>query len=291
MKKLLDQMNIPQFSADQYEADDIIGTFTKNFENDATVYIVTKDQDALQLVSEKTRVWLMQDKDKALQMYEERGINGKSLPIPDKMFEFTPITFKEVYDLEPIQMIDKKALEGDKSDNIPGVTGIGEKASVPLLQEYGDIESIYNAIEDLSKQELEDMKILFKLLNIKQSPINKLLKGKEDAILSKELATIITDVPVIKDITLNEINLSLNEGGMQEGFKELEFNSLVDNLNNEFNTEKEVVTKKDSHKKETPKEDIKVELIEEIIEEVKEEIKEVPETVNYNNNNEQLSLF
>jgi 5'-3' exonuclease len=234
MQDLLEIMNIKQFKFPRYEADDILGTLSKKFEDEITVYIMTKDQDALQLITEKTRVWLLTDKYK--EMYKERNIDTTDFDIPDKVFEFTPLTFEEVYGLKPIQMIDKKAIEGDTSDNIPGVKGVGEKAVVPLLQEFGTIEDIYNQIENMTKEEDVIFKELLKDLGIQRSPLVYLLKtstdeseivGKKAAFLSKELATICTTINELSLVNLNELKLNLNEELMQEEFNRLEFKSLL----------------------------------------------------------------
>lgn len=234
----LEAMNIKQFMLDDYEADDIIGTLAKQFEGEIPVYIYTKDQDALQLVSDNTRLWLVTSK--AKEMNEEafggldKDIVGK-FNLPDNVFEFTPIWVEEIYGLSPSQIIDKKALEGDKSDNIPGVRGIGEKVSIPLIKEFGTIENLYEHIEGLSKAEEKEMKEFFKLLGISRSPLSYLLKeskgdelsGKEAALLSKKLATINTSVPELKNVKLIELELSIDEAGMNRIFEYLEFKSLL----------------------------------------------------------------
>lgn len=235
MQSLLDVMNIPQFRFDDYEADDIIGTLAKRFETEMPVYILTKDQDALQLVTDHTHVWL--GTSKAEELYKSRGIQPKMLRVPDGSFEYTPVTFEEEYGLRPIQMIDKKALEGDSSDNIPGVKGVGEKAAVPLLQEYGTIEHLYEAIEGMNPHEEAEMKVLFKAMGISRSPLAYLLKesndelcGKEAAILSKTLATIHTSIPQLGTVTTADVRLQLNVEETQAKFAELEFTSLASTL-------------------------------------------------------------
>lgn len=235
MQSLLGAMNIAQFWFDDYEADDIIGTLAKQFEVDMPVYILTKDQDALQLVTDRTRVWLMTAK--AADMYKERGCKAKDLNVPDGVFEYTPVTFEEEYQLKPIQMIDKKALEGDSSDNIPGVKGVGEKAAVPLLQEFGTIENLYHFIEEMSATDEAEFKALMKSLGISRSPLSPLLKesdeelcGKAAASLSKALATIHTEIEALSSIRDEDLCFRLNLEGAIEKFKELEFSSLLPKL-------------------------------------------------------------
>lgn len=247
MQKLLSDMNIPQYMFEKYEADDIIGTLCK-FENVIPTYILTKDQDALQLISDNTRVWLMTDK--AKDMYKERNINIKELNIPDNVFEYTPLTFEEVYGLKPIQIIDKKAIEGDKSDNIPGVSGVGEKTVVPLISEFGTVENLYEHIENMSKEEENDFKALLKDLGISRSPLANLLKkpekngdlvGKDAAMLSKKLATIVRDIEELQDVTLEDLELKLNYEKMYESFKLLEFKSLLEDSREYAKNESDVV--------------------------------------------------
>lgn len=213
MQEILEEANIPQFMDGDLEADDLIGGLVSQFETELTVYIYTKDQDCLQLVSDYTRLWLISSK------AEELKKVFKQDNVPDGVFEFTPLLIKEIYGLYPEQIVDKKALEGDQSDNIPGVKGIGEKASVPLLQEYGTIEMIYEALE--SDENI--FKETCKSLGIR-SPIKALKEGKESAFLSKRLATIRRNKI---EVSLEELRLSINEIALNRKFKELEFKSLL----------------------------------------------------------------
>ncbi len=212
MQEILEEANIQQFMDANLEADDLIGSLAKQFEQQLPTYIYTKDQDCLQLVSDYTRLWL--NTGKADELKKEYKISG----IPDNCFEFTPTYVKEVYGLDPIQIIDKKALEGDTSDNIPGVKGVGEKACVPLLQEFGTIEMIYEALEDDEKAFKETCKALGV-----RSPIKALKEGKESAFMSKNLATIKCKN---FEVTLDELTLAINDIALNRKYKELEFKSL-----------------------------------------------------------------
>ncbi len=231
MQELLAAMKIPQFMFEEYEADDIIGTFAKQFEQEIPTYILTKDQDALQLVSEYTRLWLMTSK--AKEMYTELQIETKTLKIPDNVFEYTPLYVEEFYGVTPIQIIDKKALEGDSSDNIPGVKGVGPKAVGPLLNEFGTVEEIYEYIENTSEKEAKEF---FKELGIR-SPLAALLKeddhelvGKQAAFLSKQLATINTQIEELSEVQLTDLVLKVDYEAMLLKFRELEFKSLVEQM-------------------------------------------------------------
>lgn len=229
-QQVLQEMNVSQFILEGYEADDIIGTLSKKFQDEANVFIWAKDQDALQLVNDRVHLWFQTSK--VEQMYEELGINYKDLKLPEGCFEFTPFLVKYFYGVEPIQIIDRKAIEGDASDRIPGVKNVGEASSIPLIQEFGSIENLYEWLEDTPEKEA---KAFMKELGIKRSPYANLMKtsdtelvGKESAFLSKKLATIETNVEALKDVTLEEVQLMIDQTGMYRMFKELEFNSLLE---------------------------------------------------------------
>lgn len=238
MQNVLERMDVPQFMFEEYEADDIIGTLARKFETEISTYIISKDQDLLQVVNDFTRMWLITTK--AEEMCKELGVDIRETGWPDNVFEFTPPLVEHFYGIRPQQIPDKKALEGDKSDNIPGVKGLGEKTVLPLLQEYGTIEDLYAAIEGLSEEEENELKRFFKeALGISRSPLKNLLKqpenpgeicGKEAAFLSKKLATINTNVPGLEAVELDALELHLDCEGMRKVFEELEFNSLLSKI-------------------------------------------------------------
>jgi 5'-3' exonuclease len=228
-QEVLKEMGIAQYVFEEYEADDIIGTLARKFENSIRVAIWTKDQDSLQLVTDSVSVWLITSK--ASEMYEMLGYNIKDLNLPNGAFEYTPIYVEQFYGVSPLQIIDRKAIEGDASDNIPGISGLGEKTVVPLLQEFHSIEGIYDFIEDSSPEEIKEM---FKALGISRSPLSKLIEesdtklcGKKAAFLCKTLATIKCDIEELNNITLDSLNLSINETGMIDIFTKLGFTSLL----------------------------------------------------------------
>ena len=233
MQKILKQIGIAQFMDEKYEADDFLGSLTKKFEMQIPIYIYTKDQDMLQLVSEYTRLWLITSK--ADELRNKYNINYESLNVPKGAFVLSPIYVEEEYGLKPMQIIDYKALVGDSSDNILGVRGIGEKVAIPLLKEYGTIENLYDNIEGLNKKEEESLKKFFKEdLGINRSPLSYLLKksdtelvGRESAFLSKKLATIKTDISEIQEETLCNLSLDINENAKANIFEELEMKNLI----------------------------------------------------------------
>lgn len=239
MKDLLEAMNIFQFSLEGYEADDVIGSLAKRFEKDIGVLLVTKDRDYLQLISENTRLWLNTSTYKRLKeeyygtekvanLYKNPYDKSKLLRynVPDNFFEFTIDNIESLYGVSVEKVVDYKALEGDKSDNIPGVKGVGEKAIIPLLNEFGNIEEVYEYIENTNEKEIKEF---FKELGISRSPLKNLLEYKEEAFLSKRLSAIKTDISEVRDLDLSDFKLVINEEGKKSKFIELEFNSLLEN--------------------------------------------------------------
>ncbi|WP_199533997.1 5'-3' exonuclease [Romboutsia weinsteinii] len=226
LTEILPQLNIPIFSHEYYEADDFAGSLVKKFETDIETILHTKDEDYIQLVSDNTKLWIVTGKRDA--MYEELGINKKELNLPSGVFEYTPEYVKHFKGIEPIQIIDAKAIEGDKSDNIRGVKNVGETSSRPLLRHYTSLEAIYEAIDNLDIKSEKEISLFFKeQLGIKRSPIKNLLLYKEDAFLSKKLATIKTDIDEIQDLELEKLKLDIDYETMNNIFSKLEMNSLI----------------------------------------------------------------
>ena len=287
---------IPQFLSGRddeevYEADDFAGSLAKRFQTEIPVFLHTKDEDYLQLVDSNTRVWL--GSSKADKMFEDLNLNRQEFNVPDGFFEFTLSTLKDIKGLKPYQIVEYKALCGDTSDNIPGVKGVGEKAVIPLLQEYGTIEAIYETIENLSAKEEKELKKFFKeSLGIGRSPISYMLAdgvialgngdkinynaifdevteedtilqplfeeklgklkfpirlsnaedieklkneevfgiqlcAKESAFMSKELATIKTDIESIAKVNLDDIKLNIDYTELKNRLLDLEIKTLI----------------------------------------------------------------
>ncbi|MDM0655418.1 MAG: 5'-3' exonuclease H3TH domain-containing protein [Clostridium perfringens] len=237
-------------------------------------------------------MWLVTSK--CEDMASEMNIKLKECDIPQGVFEYNLESFCHFKGLNhPIDFIDAKALMGDKSDNIPGVNGVGEKAVMPLLKEYTNIETVYDNIEGLSSKEEKELKKFFKdSLGISRSPIANLLKegtihlasgdklsykclsgdlteeqidvqeivknkigelrfpieittkdgismlqngevlgvemsAKESAFMSKELATIKTDIPAIQNISLDDVKFNINQELLRERLLDLEIKSLI----------------------------------------------------------------
>ena len=188
LKEVLRLMNIKICELEGYEADDILGTLAKKF--DVQTYIYTGDRDSYQLVDDTTNV-----------CFTRKGVSD--------ILELSTENFTAETQLTPKQIIDLKSLMGDKSDNIPGVAGVGEKSAMSLIAKYGTLENIYEHVEEITGA-------LYK----------KLTEHKENAFFSKQLATIDTSVPL--DIQLNDCILSTPFSyAVKEKFAELEFKSLV----------------------------------------------------------------
>lgn len=228
-QEVLKAMNITQYVFEKYEADDVIGTISKLFKDEIPVYIWTKDQDALQLVDDSTRLWLITSS--ALKMYEESGLDRKSLLVPENAFEYNPQLVKEHYGLNPIQIIDLKGICGDASDNIPGIKGVGDKTAVPLLNEFETIEDIYEFLESHDEKEA---KLFMKELGITRPPYTNLMKtsenelvGKASALLSKKLATIHRDIEELQSVSLDELKLNINEDAKMQIYQQLAFKTLI----------------------------------------------------------------
>ena len=189
-RKLLNKMGIKTLELEPYEADDIIGTLASEVERDDNFIatIVSSDKDLLQLLSEQVDIKLLKQKD---------------------YIRYNPKTFYDDYKINPINMIDLKALAGDPSDNIPGVKGIGEKTALSLLQKYPTIEEIYNHIDEIKGKTKE-----------------KLIIDKDNAFMSKEIATIYREVPI--DLNLEDYKYEhIESDELYEMYEELEFYSLM----------------------------------------------------------------
>ena len=189
-KEVLNAMGIKYFEMDNYEADDIIGTLSSlaHKDKDFDCEIVSSDKDLLQLIEDDVVV---------------KVVKSNEYIIMDRD------NFKKTYEIEPIRMIDLKALMGDPSDNIPGVQGIGEKTAIKLLKEYDNIDNLYDHIDEI-KGKLQE----------------KLITDKENCYKSRELATIVKDIKLefgLKDCKYKGIDNIKFKSILEE----LEFKSLL----------------------------------------------------------------
>lgn len=192
-RKLLDAMGIKYLELEPYEADDIIGTLVKkiSLDEDFDATIISSDRDLLQLINFETDIKLL----------KQSGY-----------IRYNETSFKETYGINPIKIIDLKALMGDVSDNIPGVKGIGEKTALKLLVEYGSLEGVYENLE-----------------NIPLSTRNKLINDHDNAFMSQKLSTIYQDVPLNIELEALKYN-GMNYQALRDLYEELDFYSLIKNL-------------------------------------------------------------
>lgn len=204
IQDILSACGIVALASEEYEADDLAGTLTERYKNHCRIRLYTKDRDYLQLVDDAcdVRCLMHTDAEKAAGFRERYGgiygADGIGLPQFWKTtVEYTENSVFGEFGIWPKNVIDLKAIEGDVSDNIPGIKGVSS-AAVPLINEYGSLEEIYKAIDgcDGVKAEKELAAFWKDNLGIKRSPINAFVKYCGDAVLSKNLATIRTDAPI-----------------------------------------------------------------------------------------------
>lgn len=210
-KEVLDSMGIMHYEIDNYEADDIIGTLAKivDSEDEFVATIVSSDKDLLQLISDEVDVKLLKQSGYIMMTKEE---------------------FRNTYQVDPIRMIDLKALMGDASDHIPGVKGIGEKTAINLLSKYGSLDGVYENIESISGKTKE-----------------KLENDKDNAYMSYDLATIFRDVPL--DFSLEDCKYNgFKPNDFRKILEELEFFSLLKKI--DFSSVDSSVGKEENIKKE-----------------------------------------
>ena len=199
-KDILNAMGIKYYECDNYEADDIIGTFARycDEEEDFIGTIVSSDKDLLQLISPDIDMKLLKQKD---------------------YIRYNEQTFFEDYGIPPKQVVDLKALMGDPSDNIPGVKGVGEKTALKLLQQYKTLDGVYEHIDEI-KGKLHE----------------KLVDDKDHAYMSYEIATIVRDVPM--EISIPDIKYRGNDvEKLNDIYEELEFYSLLKKIHLQRNKE------------------------------------------------------
>ena len=188
IKKTLDAMGISRYEHAGLEADDIIGSAAKKF--DVSTAVITGDKDSFQLVDETTSVY-----------FTKKGISELEI--------YTNENFKEKTGINPVQIIDLKAIMGDKSDNIPGIFGIGEKGALALVQSYGSVENLYEHLSDLKGKTLE-----------------KVENGKQSAFMSKTLATINVNAEI--PFTLDDLSFEYPfSGETRKYFLSLEFKNFA----------------------------------------------------------------
>lgn len=254
--RLIEAFGIPVFEKDGFEADDVIGTLCRLVTRDTQhvtgkkksnvshitshmspkidqVIIVTGDRDILQLVED----------DRVLAYMPTKGLSEAKL--------YREKDVKERLGVDPKHVTDFKGLAGDSSDNYPGVAGIGPKTAISLIHAFGSVEGVYNYVDlrfknkDLRSKDFDE-----KGKEVSQGVMEKLLKGRESAYLSKDLATIRTNVPLDGEIKKSRIS-SLDTPEARAVLDELHFHSLLKRLDGSEKTELEQKKKKEKPKEKT----------------------------------------
>lgn len=204
MKEILEAMSIANYEIDGYEADDIIGTISRlGEENGLEPLIITGDKDALQLASDITKV-----------IITKKGISDFEIYDKSKMLER--------YELTPEEFIDLKGLMGDKSDNIPGIPGVGEKTGIKLLKQFGSIANMVQNIDEIENVKLRD----------------KVAENVNMALMSRKLAEINRNVPLSFDFESMKLGKT-DEKKLIDLYVKLEFNSFLKKLNIENDVKEE----------------------------------------------------
>lgn len=225
-QKFLEYIGVQQFVFEDYEADDIIGTLSHKFSDEASIIILSKDRDVLQLINDNTSVW--QINPFAAKFYKNRGINWKNLNIPEKTILYDKNSMMDYLGITPEQVIDLKALQGDASDNIPGIPGIGEKTAIGLIKYFGSIDEMYRQINTMTKDQEKKIKEDLKALGVSRVSFDKIIEGKSSAELSKKLTEIKTDIPELKHVSLDSLIIHINDTRKEKALQRLEMKSLLE---------------------------------------------------------------
>lgn len=223
IEQILEDVGFTVLYSDEFEADDYAGSLVMKFRDRIPMIVMTKDHDYLQLVDDEhnVRAWMVQARqEKADELYEKYytayGMDKKSVNLPEKTFEFTAEHVYSEEGVRPEQITDLKGIQGDSSDNIPGVRGVAS-AAPPLLNEYGTVEAVYEVIRqsETDKNTLKELQDFWKNgLGISRSPYKALTKtgeegelcGEAAALLSKQLATIKTDIEISQEMEEFHVN-------------------------------------------------------------------------------------
>ncbi len=210
---LLEGMNIPVLRVQGVEADDIIGTVAKQCnDKDFQCNIVSGDKDFMQLINDSTFLYAPQARKREKEIFDSNKVIEK-------------------WGVGPKNIIDLLGLMGDSSDNVPGVQGVGPKTAMKLIEEYGTIENIYKNIDSIKNEKMRD----------------KLLSDKDNAILSKQLVTILTDVNIeasVEDFKIKDMNFAK----MEDIFKELEFTGLLKKIGSSAVPEQKSIDRKKDYR-------------------------------------------
>ena len=196
VREVVKALRIPVYEMPGYEADDVIGTITRQLDDraDLETTIVTVDLDMLQLVTPRVRL-----------MTTRSGVENTVI--------YDVAKIDERFGLRPDQMIDYKALKGDPTDNIPGVPGVGEKTAAKLIREFGTLDSLFERLDDVTPEKLRD----------------KLREHRDQVFMGRELSTIVRDLPVEIDLDAARLG-DYDRDTVVRLFREYEFRTLIERL-------------------------------------------------------------
>ncbi len=262
IEAMLDAAGVRQFMSEDFEADDFAGTLASRFEDEVDVRIMTKDNDYLQLVTDKTHLFLMHStQEKTDELYKKYGIEKKST-VPDRCFEYDPELIEREFLIEPASVPDLKGLMGDASDNIKGVKGVGSETAAKIIAHYKTIEAMYEDFGPLplSTARQKELTELFKSFGVNRPPIKLLTKADEegsaqdDAMKSKQLATIKRDID-LGNLSLEDLEIApkFSRMALIREFEDLEIKALKVPT---------IMGSEGSYDRAAPEEEIKFEIIE-----------------------------
>jgi len=196
VRQVVAALRIPVYEMAGFEADDVIGTITRDLDARGGIEttIVTGDLDMLQIVSDSTRL-----------MTTRQGV--------DSTIYYDPAKIWERFELRPDQMIDYKALKGDPTDNIPGIPGVGEKTAAKVIGQFGSLEGVYERIDEVKPDKLRD----------------KLVEAHDQVFASRELGRIVRDLPITLDLEAARLS-DYDRAEVVRLFREFEFRTLIDRL-------------------------------------------------------------
>lgn len=234
MEELLQKIGCQILMDKDYEADDFAASLVKKFESpDLETYIITKDHDYFQLVSNYTRLWRVTDKDKVKDMQQRYGLySGKNGydSIPAGIFEYTADTVYAEEGVYPENIVTLLSITGDPGDGIPGCKGVSS-AAAPLVNEYGSLDAIYQAIADCDNDKKKEKALsdFWKSsLGIGRSPLNALKENKDTVYLSYQLAKMKDDIPISQ--SLEDFKLNIDKAELKKALTHYEMNSLLAEL-------------------------------------------------------------
>ena len=233
-QEVLRRIGVRQYMSKEYEADDYSGSLAATFEGTMPVCILTKDHDYLQLADDRTTIWLLQQaQKKADELFAKFGNKKESSRVPEKTFPMTPDRIRAEFGVPPTGIAELKGLQGDTSDNIKGVPGIGAKTALSLIVHYKTVDALYDAIHAAGSEGEKALAAFYKeSLGIHKNPIGTLTKedpealvGERAARLSRDLATIRRNIPIEESISDLKVRIDYEE--LAKVLEELEIKTIA----------------------------------------------------------------